>query len=183
MRSSRSATRSAAGACPRACRSRRCPIPTAGASPSSSFPSAHVRDASGEGPRSRFLDDPASRPTGSARRNFRVLDEAIRDWFERTPAAEVLQRYQAAGIPVSLIYDAAAIAADPHIAARGSLVEVNGADGEPLLMQAPVPRFASGAAPIRWSGQPLGAANAEVYGGLLGLAETEIDHLRQDGVL
>ena len=57
------------------------------------------------------------------------------------------------------------------------------ADGEPLLMQAPVPRFASGAAPIRWSGQPLGAANAEVYGGLLGLAETEIDHLRQDGVL
>ena len=95
----------------------------------------------------------------------------------------MLERYQAAGIPVSLIYDAAAIAADPHVAARGSLVEVNDANGEPLLMQAPVPRFASGGAPIRWSGQPLGAANSEVYAGLLGLADTEIERLRGDGVI
>jgi crotonobetainyl-CoA:carnitine CoA-transferase CaiB-like acyl-CoA transferase len=133
--------------------------------------------------RTDLLDDPRFTTYRLRQKNFRVLDEAIREWIRRTPAGEVLERYQASGIPVSLINDAAAIAADPHIAARGSLVEVKGADGEPLLMQAPVPRFASGAAPIRWSGQPLGAANAEVYAGLLGLADTEIERLREDGVI
>jgi crotonobetainyl-CoA:carnitine CoA-transferase CaiB-like acyl-CoA transferase len=36
---------------------------------------------------------------------------------------------------------------------------------------------------VRHAGLPLGAANAEVLGGELGLSEDEIDTLRREGVI
>jgi crotonobetainyl-CoA:carnitine CoA-transferase CaiB-like acyl-CoA transferase len=50
-------------------------------------------------------------------------------------------------------------------------------------MQAPVPRFASGQPPIRWAGQPVGAANQEVYRGLLAMEADELEGLRERGVI
>lgn len=133
--------------------------------------------------RTDLLHDPRFGSYQLRMQNFRVLDAAIRAWMAERPATEVLDAYLAAGIPVSLVSDAADIAKDPQVAARGSLVEVTDAFGEPLTMQAPVPRFASGTAPIRWSGQILGASNQAVYQELLGMDAAEIERLRAAGVI
>jgi crotonobetainyl-CoA:carnitine CoA-transferase CaiB-like acyl-CoA transferase len=133
--------------------------------------------------REDLLDDPRLATYALRQENFRVLDTAIRTWMARTPAEEALRRYLDAGIPVSLVYDAADIASDPHVAERESLIEVPDAFGDPLVMQAPVPRFASGQSPIRWAGQPVGAANQEVYRGLLAMEADELEGLRERGVI
>ena len=73
--------------------------------------------------------------------------------------------------------------ADPHMAARGDLVTV----ADPVLgdvrQQAPVPRF-DGVVPDAPSGAPrLGEHNDEVWTGLVGLSDAELEALRAQGVV
>jgi crotonobetainyl-CoA:carnitine CoA-transferase CaiB-like acyl-CoA transferase len=46
-----------------------------------------------------------------------------------------------------------------------------------------VPRFSSAPGRVEHLGPRLGEHNADVYGDLLGLSQTDIDKLRTDGVL
>ena len=82
--------------------------------------------------------------------------------------------------PVNTIPD---IVADPHIAARGSLVTLEGAGGKPIVMPAPTPRIDDGAPALRWSGEPLGASNRLVYSELLGPSDGVLDDLSARGVI
>jgi formyl-CoA transferase len=50
-------------------------------------------------------------------------------------------------------------------------------------MPAVLPRFSRTPGGVRFVGPPLGAHNAEVFGGLLGLTESEQTQLRDDGVI
>ena len=61
---------------------------------------------------------------------------------------------QAAAAP---IYDMADIAADPHYAARGSIVEVDG-----VPMQGLVARLSATPGAVRWAGRALGRRRAGV---------------------
>jgi len=49
-------------------------------------------------------------------------------------------------------------------------------------MTAPTPRLADTPAEIRWTGPPLGAHNAEVYGAL-GVDAAELARLQREGVV
>jgi formyl-CoA transferase len=49
-------------------------------------------------------------------------------------------------------------------------------------MTAPTPRLAATPAEIRWAGPALGAHNRDVYGAL-GISDTELSHLRRDGII
>jgi crotonobetainyl-CoA:carnitine CoA-transferase CaiB-like acyl-CoA transferase len=50
-------------------------------------------------------------------------------------------------------------------------------------MQGVVPRFLGTPGEVRHSGRALGADNVEVYTGLLGLSQTELDDLIAQGVI
>lgn len=111
------------------------------------------------------------------------LDVAIGAWTVTVDPREAMVRLQAAGIPASAVFDAADIAADPHIAARGyfELVEHPEA-GSHLYPGLPWKMSGIGRA-IRFPAPLLGQHNHHVLCDLVGLSEAEFSALESAGVI
>jgi crotonobetainyl-CoA:carnitine CoA-transferase CaiB-like acyl-CoA transferase len=107
----------------------------------------------------------------------------VADWAATMTAAEVEERCVAADVPVGLAYDAADLAADEHVRARGDLLTVDDPVIGPVLQQAPYPRTGSDAPRAPTGAPTLGQHTDEVLGGLLGLSEADLADLRSEGVI
>ncbi len=111
------------------------------------------------------------------------LDERIARWTATFAADELLAVLERNGVPAGRIYRAPEMLADPQFQARQSIVPVAHETFENLQMQNVVPKLSATAGTIRWAGPTLGAHNAEVLGGLLGLSEGDIADLRARGIV
>jgi formyl-CoA transferase len=111
------------------------------------------------------------------------VDALVAAWFAERTAAEAQRILDEAGVPVSPIYSIADIFADPHYQARGDIIQ----PADPFIGEVPMPavmpRFSRTPGAVRFVGPPLGAHNAQVFGGLLGLTEDDQTHLRQAGII
>jgi crotonobetainyl-CoA:carnitine CoA-transferase CaiB-like acyl-CoA transferase len=109
-------------------------------------------------------------PTAADRRAAAAeLDAAIAAWTGARTANEAFLALQQAGVPAAPVLTNADIAADPHIAARGVLVEVEHPEiGTQTVMRAPW-LMARTACEIRRHGPLLGQDNEDVLRELLGL--------------
>jgi formyl-CoA transferase/succinyl-CoA--D-citramalate CoA-transferase len=110
------------------------------------------------------------------------LDAIIAQWTRTLTQKDLLERVMGEGIPAGPVYDAADVAADPHYRARGAILDVPTELGT-ISMQGVTPKLSDTPGRIRWSGPQLGAHNAEVFGGVLGLSETEMAQLHEEGVI
>ena len=110
------------------------------------------------------------------------IDAVLSSWCASLPAAELLERLDDARVPAGPIYNVADMLADPHFNARGLFERVE-IDGRPLRIPAIVPRLSRTPGATRWPGGDLGAANAEILGGLLGLEDSELEELRRSGII
>ena len=97
-------------------------------------------------------------------------------------ATEVLKRLDEAKVAAGPILSVADMFEDPHFEARGLLEEVE-VGGRPLKIPAILPKLAATPGRTRWPGPSVGEHNREVLGGWLGLADDEIERLREDGVI
>jgi crotonobetainyl-CoA:carnitine CoA-transferase CaiB-like acyl-CoA transferase len=80
------------------------------------------------------------------------LDTRLAEWVAARPAAEVLAAFDAAEGAAAPVLTMADLAADPHVAARGTIQDVDG-----VPMQGLVARLSATPGRIRWAGRPLGA--------------------------
>jgi formyl-CoA transferase len=115
--------------------------------------------------------------------NAAELDELIAGWTAGQPADDLLGRLADAGVPAGRIYRAQDMLADPHFAARQSIVRVAHPEFGELAMQDVFPRLTGTPGRIRHPGPELGEHNHEVYRGQLGLEDQEIARLREAGVI
>ncbi|MSQ55716.1 MAG: CoA transferase [Betaproteobacteria bacterium] len=106
----------------------------------------------------------------------------VAGWVAALDCEDVLRRCEEAGAPASLIYSIADIFEDPQYRARGNIRTVDSRAG-PLAVPDVVPRLTGTPGEIRWLGAGLGAHNAEVLGGVLGLGDEELERLRAQGVI
>jgi crotonobetainyl-CoA:carnitine CoA-transferase CaiB-like acyl-CoA transferase len=112
------------------------------------------------------------------------IDAAIERWTRQRTPWEAMDALQAAGVPAGALQRSRdLVERDPQLAHRGMHPEVT----HPLLGTyrvdgVPV-RFSRTPAAIRRPGPLLGEANAEVYGGLLGRDDAEIEALAAAQVL
>lgn len=111
------------------------------------------------------------------------LDELIGEWAGHLTSDKLVEVLSDHGVPASGIYTAKEMLTDPHFAARGTLIEAEHPDLGPLHMQAPCPRLSASPGSVRTLGPAHGQHNDEVLGGLLGLSDTDLDGLRQAGVV
>ena len=73
-----------------------------------------------------------------------LLDDLIAQWTSQHAAAEILAQMDGAGVPAGRIFTARDIAADPHYAARGMVVEQHQPSlGEAVPMQGIIPKLSS----------------------------------------
>jgi formyl-CoA transferase len=100
------------------------------------------------------------------------LDAAITAWTSQQAAPEVVAALDAVGVPASLIYTAADIAADAQFVARGAVQRMRVSTGEEELDDVPfpgvVPRLGPDAGVIDHLGPDLGAHTDEVVHDWLG---------------
>ena len=85
------------------------------------------------------------------------LDRWVAEWIAERTSEEVIAAFEEAHAACAPVYDMADLAVDPHVAARDTIVEV---DGTP--MQGLIAKLSATPGHIRWAGRPLGADQAEV---------------------
>jgi len=85
------------------------------------------------------------------------LDAAMADWVAARDLDVVLAEFDTAHAAAAPVMNMADLATDPHIAARRSIVEV---DGTP--MQGLIARLSKTPGHIRWAGRPMGADTDEI---------------------
>ena len=111
------------------------------------------------------------------------LDARVADWIASHGSAEVLDAFDGARIPITLVNDLATLWDDPHVRARGSVVAVEDEDIGAVVMPAPSPRLSRTPGQIAWTGRGPGADTDAVCRDWLGLGADEIRALRAAGAI
>ncbi len=115
-----------------------------------------------------------------------VLRPAIEEWASGLTKAEAASAMSAAGLAAGPCLADEEVVADPHVAARGMLIEIPRTDGvaQPVLIPGNPVRM-SAVAPQPAGRRPpwLGEHTADVLGAELGLSTGQIAALREEGVI
>jgi crotonobetainyl-CoA:carnitine CoA-transferase CaiB-like acyl-CoA transferase len=130
-----------------------------------------------------LAEDPRLARNDGRVRHEAEIDQAITAWTSAHPFDAVLDALEKAGVPAGPIYSVADQLQDPHFRARGLFEDVTLPDGERVTVTTLAPQLSETPGETRWPGPPLGAHNRDVYGGLLGLTDAEIDALQARGII
>lgn len=134
--------------------------------------------------KSELATDPRYVDHISRGRNQDELDSLVEEWTSQRTIAEVEAAMIEHSIPAGNIYRPADMMADPHFQARSSIVDVEHPRWTNLKMQNVFPKLSRTPGSIRSiAPQTVGADNAQVYGDLLGLDDTDLDRLRAAGTI
>lgn len=136
--------------------------------------------------RTDLAEDPALADGDARFARETELDGAISDWTTRHTAPDAVEILSSAGVPIGPVYDAAAIADDPHFAARGMLRPLKvTVESEPEEIRFPgvVPQVPGAPGDVRWAGPELGQHTDEILTDVLGLSPARVAELRERGVL
>ncbi len=116
--------------------------------------------------------------------NAAELDGRIAEWTKTMTAGELDAQLDKHGVVVGPIYSIADIMNDPQYQARDMIRRYQDETFGELAVPGIVPRLTESAGDVSWLGpQDVGAHNGEIYGGLLGLSETELSELKHDGII
>lgn len=129
-----------------------------------------------------LLTDPRFATNDSRVAHNDLVDSALTRAIGSRSLDEMLHLFETTNLTASPVYDIADIAKDPHVVARGILVDVADADLGAVRMAAPTPRLAATPAAIRSPGPTLGHHNREVYAEI-GIDDAELENLRRGGIL
>jgi crotonobetainyl-CoA:carnitine CoA-transferase CaiB-like acyl-CoA transferase len=133
--------------------------------------------------RQDLLADERFRTARARNLNPDLVCAEVQAWVGQHTYAEVERLLEEAGVPAGGVYSVREIMADPHYAAREEIVEVDHPVAGPVKMPAPLPKLGATPGAVRWPGPDLGAHNAEIYGGLLQLSDSELADLASKGVI
>jgi formyl-CoA transferase len=116
--------------------------------------------------------------------NQEELEGIVREWASRHDAATIDSVLNDAGVICGPIYTIADIFEDPQFQARDMLLEHEDPEFGHYIGPGIVPKLSETPGAVRWSAPwELGSHNTPVYGGLLGLSETDLTELREEGVI
>jgi crotonobetainyl-CoA:carnitine CoA-transferase CaiB-like acyl-CoA transferase len=133
--------------------------------------------------RPELADDPHWSTLSSRVADADTINDMVADWAATRTARELEEVCVAHGVPVGVAYDAAEIIADPHVVARGDLVEVDDPFAGPHLQQAPFPRLDHRRPASPTPAPSLGQHNREVWCDLVGVGDDEFAAYVEAGVI
>ncbi len=125
--------------------------------------------------------DPRFATTSARNAHWGAMMQVVEQWTRGRPAAEVLRRLEAAGVPCARYNEPADALNDPALVERGAFSRVEDAAGAFLGVNAPW-RMSGSAASIGARVPTVGEHSSQVLAEVLGLAEGEIESLRAAGV-
>lgn len=111
------------------------------------------------------------------------VDRMVGEWIGGLDSREAERRLDAAGVPTSRVYKLPDIFDDAHYQARDMVPRVPHPTLGSLAQIGIVPKLSGTPGAVRWPGHELGADTRAVLGGLLGLADAELDRLERDAII
>ena len=111
-----------------------------------------------------------------------ILKETT-DWAASHTLAEIAEACKANKVAMSPIYSIEDIWNDPQYKARHNLVEFESPDFGKVHIPSVCPVLSETPGEIRWIGQPVGSFNEEVYKGLLGKTDEELQEYKEKGII
>ena len=132
--------------------------------------------------RPEITEDPRFKDRRERAKYIEDLTQIIEAWTSQRGKREVMQLMGEAGVPCGAILDSVELLNDPHMKERGMIVTVD----HPVRG-----KFTMPGCPIKLEDSPaevkaaplLGAHNGEVYGDMLGLSASDLDQLKQEGIV
>ncbi len=112
-----------------------------------------------------------------------MIEQAISDWTIRFDFEEAYELITNAGVPCGPIYSIADIAADEHYKAREMWETVEIEKGESVKIPTVVPKLTETPGGTDWIGPKLGEYNDEIFRGILGFSDRQIDELRAQNII
>ena len=131
-----------------------------------------------------LADDPRYSTHQVRGENCDELDARIADWTRGFTAAELDVRLDEHGVVSGPIYSIEDIANDPHFQARDMIQRYQDDELGEIAVPGFVPVLSETKSEIAWLGSSeVGAHNEEIYCGLLGMTQTELQELENDGII
>ena len=134
--------------------------------------------------RTELIHHPDMAKNGDRVRNRDKIKPIVTEWTMTKTAKELVDQLLETGLPTAPIYDVKQVTEDPHIAgAREMFIEIEDPDvgavkvtNSHIKMTETKPGFKSPA-------PALGQHNREIYGGMLGFTEEQLNKMKEDGVI
>jgi crotonobetainyl-CoA:carnitine CoA-transferase CaiB-like acyl-CoA transferase len=133
--------------------------------------------------REDLIEDPRTLTIADRARNIDFVDELVNRWTEVKTAAEVLQTMEEAGLVACPIYDFSQILQDEHIQEREMVTEVDHPVAGKLKLFGVAVKHSLTPGKVRSPAPLMGQHNREIYGGLLGLSEEELEQIKREGII
>jgi formyl-CoA transferase len=132
--------------------------------------------------RADLAQDPALADNAGRDRRRDEIYAVLDAWVAERDADEVLARLAAADVPVSKIFSALEMFADPQYLARGMLEQAKLPDGKPFRIPGIVPKLSATPGGTDWLGPELGEHTNQVLE-QLGYSGDQICQLRESGAV
>ena len=128
-------------------------------------------------------DDPRFATYAGRVAHIEETDALVEAWTRTLPKMEVFARTKTYRIPCAPVRNAPEVMNDPHMHARGMLERVDHPElGEIVVPSTPLRLHGTDKVETRPS-PTIGQHNAEIYCGWLGVSATEIQELKETGVI
>jgi formyl-CoA transferase len=132
--------------------------------------------------RPEIADDPRFTDRKERRNNIEALTQIVEDWTATRTKQEVMKIMGEAGVPCGAVLDSVELLNDPHLREREMVVTIDHpVRGKFTMPGCPIKLEDS---PVEVKSAPLlGQHNAEVYRQMLGLGDTDLEELKQQGII
>ena len=119
----------------------------------------------------------------SRTQNMEEVDGLVQAWCRERTVEEVLAILKKYGVPCSPLPTFDQVAGDPQLLSRDMIVEVEQPVSGKVKLSGSVYKMSKTPGDRRRRIPAVGEHNEEIYGGLLGIDDQEIQRLRQEGVI
>ena len=133
--------------------------------------------------RSDLIDDKRSATSPARAQNHGFLDSIISEFMATMTRDEAVGKFNSHGVPVAPVYTAEDVFADPHIEARGMLMPIDDPEVGTYRFARTAPMLEENAELPRNPAPSLGQHTREILEGLLDYSSSEVDALRDHGVV
>jgi formyl-CoA transferase len=132
--------------------------------------------------RPEIADDPRFTDRKERRNNIEALTQIVEQWTATRTKQEVMKIMGEAGVPCGAVLDSVELLNDPHLREREMVVTIDHpVRGKFTMPGCPIKLEDS---PVEVKSAPLlGQHNAEVYRQMLGLGDTDLAELKQQGII
>jgi len=135
--------------------------------------------------RPELVDDPRFRGAAARLEHGAEVNDLVGAWVAEHSAAEVMEALgpEAANVPCAPVYGVGDLIAHPQLVARDMVVRLPHPKLGELVIPGVVAKLSRTPGAVHRLGPELGEHNVEVYEGLLGLERSQVDRLRDAGVI